>query len=274
MATDTALVGLWGAEPMLGPQVRGTVLLQQHASHWSLRVAGFESSASARGDSVVFELPGGQGLLRVWLTAGTPDAFWVQPAGIDQSFATPVPLRAAGTRRWVGTVAPINTTFPLYLAITRGDDGSLRGVFRNPVQNWSGRVPFYHVTRDGDALSFTHPRTGTVQWRQPYDAGRRTISFDFGVPIVLTPRRLTQVVGYVARTGATAHDTYRQPVALRDGWTVQHAARAGLDTATLALIVHTLATVDPLDESQPRVHGVLMARHGKLVLEEYFRGYS
>jgi CubicO group peptidase (beta-lactamase class C family) len=273
------LLGLWGAEPQLGPQVRGGLTLERRGQRWSLRVAGFEMSAEQRADSVVMALPGGQGTLKLWARggaagAGIPEAFWVQPSGMNAPYATPVRLRQAGANRWHGEVAPVPEQFSLYLMVTRANDGALRGTFRNPETNWPGRTASYAVSLAGDQVIFTHPRTGKVQWTQPYDSARRTITFDFGAPIVLQPRTREHAVGFVTRSPSLAPYTYRTPAALSDGWSAATAASVQMDTTALQSIVRALVAVDPLSETEPRVHAMVVARHGKLVLDEYFRGYD
>ncbi|WP_052574525.1 serine hydrolase domain-containing protein [Gemmatimonas aurantiaca] len=271
------LLGLWGAEPVLGPQVRGGLTLERRGQTWSLRVAGFEVSATQQGDSVVMALPGGQGTLKVWpRTAGdrVPEVFWVQPPGLNASYATPVHLRQARANQWRGLVAPVPEPFSLYLMVTRAADATLRGTFRNPEANWPGRTQSYGVSRSGDHVVFTHPRTGKVQWTQPYDSARRTIAFDFGAPIVLSPRTREQAVGFVTRSPSLAPYVYRTPADMNDGWTTVHATRTQMDTSALQSIVQSLVAVDPLSETEPRVHALLVARDGRLVLDEYFRGYD
>ncbi len=268
------LLGLWGAEPMLGPQLRGELLLDRTGRLWTMRLGGFEARATQSGDSVSLRLPGGQGALRLWVAPATTEAYWVQPAGPDQEYASPVRLVALGTDAWRGTVAPIDARFPLYLAISRSSDGELRGVFRNPAQNWPGRVAYYVVARDGDAVTFTHPKTGKVQYRQPYDSTRRNITFDFDAPIVLTPRSLEQAVGFATRSPSLPPYEYRRPLDIGDGWTVSRPEAVAMDARALQATVRALGAVDPLSDSLPRVHSLLVARRGQLVLEEYFRGFA
>ena len=113
------LLGLWGAEPLLGPQVRGQVLLSRSGRRWTLRTGGFEAEAMQTGDSVIIALPGGQGTMRAWNLTRSPEAYWIQPPGMSAAYALPVPLRAADSVTWVGTITPVDAQFPLYLAIAR-----------------------------------------------------------------------------------------------------------------------------------------------------------
>jgi CubicO group peptidase (beta-lactamase class C family) len=171
-------------------------------------------------------------------------------------------------------VTPLDQRFPLYLSITRASDGTLWGVFRNPAANWPGRAGAYHVTRGGDQVSFADSRTGKVRYTQPYDSVQRTIAFDFGGPIVLTPRTRAQAAGFVPRSPGLPAYEYRAPVDQPDGWTSGRARAVGLDEAALQEIVRGIVATDPLSDSVPRVHALLVARHGRLVLEEYFFGYG
>lgn len=274
MRAGDDLLGLWGAESFLGPQVRGELTLERRGQAWVLGVSGFEVSAAQQGDSAVLALPGGQGTLKLWTRTGTPEAFWVQPAGLNAPYATPVRLRREGDGRWVGALVPVPEQFSLYLKVTRSSDSILRGVFRNPESNWQGRTPPYVVNRAGNSVFFTNARTGKVQLTQPYDSARRTITFDFGVPITLTPRTNEQAVGFVTRSPSLAAYTYRTPATLGDAWTTVSAANARMDISALQSIVRSLVAVDPLSETEPRVHSVLVARDGHLLLDEYFRGYD
>ncbi|MDR3751802.1 MAG: serine hydrolase [Terracidiphilus sp.] len=62
---------------------------------------------------------------------------------------------------------------------------------------------------------------------------------------------------------------YHSPADLRDGIAVGDIAHSELGTATADAIVHGI-----LDGTYKDVHSVLLYQHGKLVLEEYFYGYS
>lgn len=286
VAAGDELVGLWGSETTLGPQVRGEVLLQRHGRAWSMRVGGFEVHGTSSGDSVVLALRGGQGTLRARLVARASaasapsaavaqvvDAFWVQPAGDGASaYAVPLHFVRGGSESWRATLAPLDARFPLYLMVKRGTDGALQGIFRNPAANWPGRAGVYGVVRDGDQVTFLDPRTRQPRYRQPYDSAAGRITFDFGSPIVLTRRTPEQAVGFFPRSPSVPPYEYRTPADLADGWRAATAASLGVDASALQAIVRGLVRVDPLNDSLPRVHSLLVARRGRLVLDEYFHG--
>lgn len=268
------LIGLWGAEPLIGPQIRGDIVIERRGAHWTARVAGFETVAERSGDSVVLKLAGGQGAARLSLRGAAVEGFWVQPGSDDSpAYATPIRLHAAGANAWRGTVTPLEQRFPLYLSVSRAADGSLRGIFRNPEVNWPGRAGAYVVKREGDDVTFTDGRTGQIRYRQPYDSSARTITFDFGGLIRMTPRTQDQAIGFLPRSRSLPAYEYRAPVVRADGWRTARAKSLGVDETALRDIVRSLVNADPLSDSAPRVHSLLVARRGQLVLEEYFYGY-
>ncbi|MGH7650527.1 MAG: serine hydrolase domain-containing protein [Gemmatimonadaceae bacterium] len=69
--------------------------------------------------------------------------------------------------------------------------------------------------------------------------------------------------------GHPAPYTYTVPTDLRDGLKVGDAAGAGIDTATVTRLVDRI-----IDRTYPDMHGILVYRNGKLVIEEYFYGYN
>jgi hypothetical protein len=268
------LVGLWGAEAVFGPQVDGELLLKRDRRRWTMRVGGFEATAGQVGDSVTIRLPGRQGTLKAWVSSEVPAGFWVQPEGNNPPYATPLRFRSAGVNAWHAELHPLVERFPLYLSVTRAADGTLHGVFRNPAVNWPGRAGWYRVERDGDHVVFIVPKTGEAKYRQPYDSGRRVIAFDFGGPVEVHPRTREQAVGLVPRSPSLPAYEYRLPADLSDGWPVADRSSIGMDTIALRTIVREIVAMDPLDDTLPRLHSLVVARRGRLVLDEYFMGYG
>lgn len=70
-------------------------------------------------------------------------------------------------------------------------------------------------------------------------------------------------------TDSPADYRYHPPADLHDGIAVGDIARSDLGVATANTIVRAI-----LDGTYEDVHSVLLYQHGKLVLEEYFYGYS
>jgi hypothetical protein len=62
---------------------------------------------------------------------------------------------------------------------------------------------------------------------------------------------------------------YRVPDKTGDGWETTSLLDAGIDSKKINTLIR-----DILNLRFENIHGVLLVRNGKLVLEEYFRGYS
>ncbi|MFL5542110.1 MAG: serine hydrolase domain-containing protein, partial [Longimicrobiaceae bacterium] len=65
---------------------------------------------------------------------------------------------------------------------------------------------------------------------------------------------------------------YRVPPALDDGWATASAEEVGIDRVALERAVQQVAEMSMDSIHAPQVHAVLVARRGRLVLEEYFHG--
>lgn len=265
---DDDLVGLWGARVTFGPQVRGELLLERHGPAWTMRAGGYEVTAPA-GEEIRIALPGDAGELRGHLE----HAFWVQPRGNLGQFASPVTLQPNGPNAWRGVIRPLDDRFSLYLLIKRAEDGSLHGEFHNPEVNWTGGAPWFRVVRHEESIDLVDPTSGKTRLVQPYDPQQRKITMDFGSPFALEPVPPGQAVGFVPRAAAAGY-RYRLPVARDDGWTTARAGDVGMDEESLGALVARIIATDPSGDAQPRIHSLLVARKGKLILEEYFYGFS
>lgn len=67
---------------------------------------------------------------------------------------------------------------------------------------------------------------------------------------------------------------YSSPVQLDDGWPVSTLDKERIDQATIEKFVQKLIDMRQENVSTSQVHSLLIARHGKLVLEEYFHGFD
>lgn len=278
------LLGLWASETTFGPAARGTLTLERDGAEWRALIAGIRAPVRVTGDSVRFALPGGLGEFR-----GTraPDGraiagFWIQPLGVTlgQSYATPVTLSTTAPGVWRGDVVPLDDRFSLYLSVSRRADGSLQGVFRNPEFNSYGRWLRFLIVRDRDAVRFTVPADddqAEIRLTGTLDSAHRQLTIwwpDLERPLVLTPIAPDQAIGLYPRVPRRQAYRYHAPVAVGDGWQTGRAAPVGLNEAALAGLVQRIVDTEPTLNQAPLIHSLLVARHGRLVLEEYFSGFD
>jgi CubicO group peptidase (beta-lactamase class C family) len=273
------LAGLWKAKKRFGPDARGTLVLQRSGVNWTADMAGRIVSVSSANDELTFTLPDNGGTFRGkvedkgvirghWYRPGTPLYWKATPVS-----ASPVVLQADGPNRWRGNVDPIEDTFTFYLLLQPQPDGSLRAVLRNPERDMGTQQGVERLTRNGNALKLIGKRGGKEQdvATGTYDTEGAVITFAFpsrgGSYDFL---RDGDDSAFYPRGKSPGRYTYRPPLALDDGWPVGTLDAADIDRAAIEKVVQ--GTLDmPMDSPDaPQSHGLLIARHGKLVLEEYF----
>ncbi|HKP75337.1 MAG TPA: serine hydrolase, partial [Longimicrobiaceae bacterium] len=231
------------------------------------------------GDSVRFDFGARGGFRGAVGTGGrTIEGWWLQPAearGMMQPMASPLVLRRTAEGRWRGSVRPLDHRFTLYLRIFRGQDGGLLAAFRNPEFNLRGGASQFRVRMDGDSVRFTiRPDTTQPEIRQTAalaGPGRMRMAWGPLGVLELVRRPEAQAADFYARPPGSTY-AYRPPPALADGWNVAPAREVRLDEAVLTRVVQRIGASDPSARRPTLMHSFLLARRGKLVLEEYFYG--
>jgi CubicO group peptidase (beta-lactamase class C family) len=87
-----------------------------------------------------------------------------------------------------------------------------------------------------------------------------------------TRRDRNHALGFHARTPEPSAWQPRAPLDLADGWSTASPKDVGLDEGRLGALVARLQQTGAAGASQ--VQGLLIARHGKLAVEEYFHGFD
>lgn len=287
-APDTALIGTWGAEQSFGPLVRGELRMVRTATRWSAQISGFEIVPRTARDSIWVTVPDRQGEFRGRIL---PDSqaivgFWIQPPGVVSGvpYASPLRLQRDPANRvasvWSGVVVPLEDQFSLYLTVWTRSDGSLFGAFHNPDANSRGGAAAFSIERVGATVRFKDTATGehvAAPIVATFDStsGQLIVPWTHvGRPLALTRRTRDDAIGLYPRTPASPDYVYRQPLAAEDGWTTDRAAHVGLGEQPLTALVRAITDGDPRFDSTSLIQSVLIARHGRLVLEEYFFGYD
>ncbi|HUK20244.1 MAG TPA: serine hydrolase [Gemmatimonadales bacterium] len=270
-------VGLWGAE-IVAPHLSGELTVTRDGTAWSATIAGHELGTEGSQDSVwVGERTRGGFIGRI-RSDGALQGFWIQAPGLmtDAPYASPLVLERTGAAQWRGNVVPLEDQLTLFLDIT-SDSAQLRAVFRNPEANLRpGGAPEFAVRRSGNDLSFRNPTSGSVTFIGRLDAVQRTITLNYPpLPdtITLTARDRATAVGFVPRASGNPY-TYRPPPPGDDGWRTAAARDVGMDEQRLAHLIQRVIDTNPAAHAAPLIHSILVARRGKLVLEEYFYGFT
>ncbi len=271
------LTGLWAAKVRFGPDIRGPLTLIREGKQWRADIAGFVVPVRFRGQAVLFELPNGKGNYRGRISGSSITGHWTgqrtQNSGLP--YATPVTLERDGPTRWRGRVIPLDDAFTFYLPVSGGRNGTYSAFLRNPERNL-GR--FIQVSRMAikDSVVTLIGRRGNQA-----DATLAEGRYEDGVlrvPLRGTSFDFSRVdhdssSPFYPRGRPGQRYRYVAPLQLDDGWPVATVDDVGISRAGIEAFVQNLIDmpVDSLSTSQ--IHSLLIARHGKLVVEEYFHGY-
>jgi CubicO group peptidase (beta-lactamase class C family) len=275
------LVGLWQARRRFGPDARGPLTLRRGPGGWTADFVGGVHPVRADGDGLAFALPGDAGAFRGRLAADGRriTGHWTPPLSVIHGarFAVPVVLEADGADRWRGEIALLDDAFTLYLMVQKRPDGALGAFLRNPERNIGARYDIDHLERDRGAIRLVG-RAGSGPAETTLLSGSYDPSTDV-LTIELPARggsyefhRDGDRSEFYPRGKHAAQYAYQPPPALDDGWPTGTLEDAGISRAGIEAFIQTVVDT-PIDSAHaPQIEGVLIARHGTLVLEEYFHG--
>ncbi len=277
---DDELVGMWEGRRIAGPEIQGDLLIGRDVQQWWADVSGFRVAVTVQSNALSFEIPGGRGSF-----SGSIDSehnqikgHWTQPGIINNGMphASPVVLNADGENRWRGQIVPLYDEFSLFLPVTKRDDGSFGTFMRNPDRGFG---VFYNLDRlelRGDRLQwigrFFRNTDETVLVEADYQPGRMAVNIRGN----LYDMRLSNDDShshFYARGKHPEPYSYSPPPSNDDGWNVSTLNDARIDANAIGKFINEviLPPADSIDD--PYIHGFLVARSGKLVLEEYFHGF-
>jgi CubicO group peptidase (beta-lactamase class C family) len=272
-AQDTTLAGLWYARQWYGPDLRGELVLERTATGWRASVAGRRTAAQVDGDSARFTFPSGGTFAGRLVNKGRSVAgHWTQGSLISTGSgpATPLILSRCGADCYSAMLRPMEDVFTYYMNVVRRADGRSATFLRNPERNQGRFIPVSHITRRGDSVHLRNAADSVVvagvlrngMITLPLRGG----AFDFRR---VHPDSFTH---FYPRGRPTANYVYEKPRQRTDGWPVATPEDVGLSREKLEDLVRFVANASVDSMQAHRLHGILVARDGKLVLEEYFFG--
>jgi hypothetical protein len=263
--------GVWVSHNELGPKLFGALVIEQGGGVWRASLG----RARAQGAALDLAFPDGQGRFRGEVVEGgrAIEGWWVQPPGLPgQAYATPMRLTRTRPHAWRGEVQPLPQRFTLYLNIASDGEGRWVGAFRNPQFNMNGGASRFFVTRSGDTLSFTTPEGKVVREATLSGRGMRVPSPPLPEPLDLQRVGDHSAEPYLPRT---IWNKALSPLAnTQDGWATARPREMGFDEARLTDLVAAVATSDPFARRPQLIHSLLIARGGRIVVEEYFHGFD
>jgi CubicO group peptidase (beta-lactamase class C family) len=275
------LAGLWQARRRFGPDIRGPLVLQGINGGWRAEVAGRRASARWQGDTITFELPEGEGAFRGHFTSNQRriEGHWIQPITVNTGsrFASPVTLTPSAGGLWRGEVDPLDDVFTFYLKIDPRPDGSVGAFLRNPERNLGRFIRVDRIEREGQTVRLlsrgAQGGLGEVLATGSYRDSTLTVDFpDRGGTYDFRRVAPDSASDFYPRGRPSVPYRYTAPHPDADGWPTGTLEQVGLSRDSIERFIQMISDTRMDSVSVPEIHGVLIARHGRLVLEEYFHG--
>jgi CubicO group peptidase (beta-lactamase class C family) len=266
---DTALVGLWQSKRYFGAEVRGRLEIVRSGERWQASIGSRTAEMKVVRDSVSFDLPDAASFRGRMIGGARPSLVgqWIEPR---RRIALPLVLASCGTGCYVGHVEPLEDEFTFYMEVKARADGKLGAFLRNPERNQGLFIRLDHLTRSGDTVHLRNARDTTL-------AVGLLRNGMLSVPLRFATHDFRKVPAdsftyYYPRGRPTGTYAYAPPRQRNDGWPVARARDVNLSEEKLAAMTRTLVNASRDSIGAFRPHGILIARHGKLVFEEYFHG--
>jgi CubicO group peptidase (beta-lactamase class C family) len=273
------LAGLWKAQRWFGPVARGPLVIKRSGSLYTADIVGRTLPVRVDRGELTFELPNNQGRFRGRLQdGGSIFGFWF-PAGSPTGMVrvSPITLRAAGSNRWMGRVAPAREdTFTFYILARKRPDGSMGAFLRNPERDMGALWRVDGLVREGNVVKLIRKPSGQTAENPvatgTYNPGDSVLALYFpGRGGWYEFRRDGGESEFYPRAKNPARYVYGgAPLARDDGWPTATLDEVNLDRAAIEKMVQRIIDTPMESTHNLQVDGVLIARHGKLALEEYF----
>jgi CubicO group peptidase (beta-lactamase class C family) len=273
------LVGLWKAKQQFGFGADRMLIIRKTGETYTADLAGRVLSMRVEKGEISFSLPDAQGTFSGKLQKSGILGHWVAPGTplFSRGGASPIFLRPDGPNRWRGVVTASQSSFTFYLLAQKRPDGTIGVVLRNPERDIGTQQGARELRREGNVIRLIGARqnkereisSGTFDAENDQftlSFPNRGGTFDF--------RRESDESDFYPRGKTPTRYTYGSPTALDDGWATGTLADANIDGPSIARFIQKLIDTPMDNPDAPQIHSILIARHGRLVLEEYFHGYT
>ncbi|MEW5251741.1 serine hydrolase domain-containing protein [Microbulbifer sp. 2201CG32-9] len=284
-AKDNELVGMWEGKRIAGPEIQGDIIITRESDRWRIDLSGYNLSIPLRegklSTELSFSIPGGLGSFNGKLDPASHQVrgYWIQPSTINNGmpYASPVVLTPDNDNRWRGKIVPMPDEFSVFLPVWEREDGALGAFFRNPDRGFGVFYNVDRVERKGDSVRwlgrFFRDKKETVLVEAQYQPGRMSVDIRGNLyDLRLTPDD-NHSHFYARGKNPEPYDYIPPPEIPGDGWSVSSLGAEKISEQVISNFIEQviLPAADSIDD--PYIHGVLIARSGRLVLEEYFHGF-
>jgi CubicO group peptidase (beta-lactamase class C family) len=282
------VVGTWEATRNFGPVLRGPLTLTRGEGVWLAEIAGQRVRLNGSGNTINCVFPGGQGEFHGILNSKTDQirGHWIQPPTANSMlrYASPVKLTSYGRNSWRGQVVPLEDEFTFYLVASAGENGTVHAFLRNPDRNLGVFLNAERLERDGNAVKLIgYFRNDSVEqvlaegtYRAGKDRSEDRLSLYFprvGSTFDFERADDDPASFFYARGKNPGHYHYVEPTPEDDGWPTGGLAQEGISEEPLKKFIETVVDPPATSVHDFYIHGILIARHGNLVFEDYFHGF-
>ena len=275
------LVGLWRAHAAFDGGEPFSMSIERCSEEFCASAGGRHTSCTVTGETLHCNFGEAAGELRASVDGDGAEirGHWVQPATMldGTRYATPVVARRVSAGAWVGLVRPRADEITLFLKLEARDDGLVGGFIRNPERNAGKFLVFDRVSLDQDRVTFSREGAAAEVLSGRLRGDRDRLSIDISwinrtLDFIRTGG--TFVPGFHARGGHQRKTAIAPPPALGDGWLTASPEEMNLDPGRIMKLVESIAGAEPTGVRAPYIHALLIARGGRLCVEEYFYGYD
>ncbi len=259
------VTGVWESERSFGPTIDGgELVLMRQGNGWSAKIGGETATSPGSASAPSFRFSDGSEL-RIHPSGADLEGQWVQPVAVTSGyrFSTPVRLAQADDGVWVGQIHPLHDVAHFTLIIARAPGGAMSAFIRNSESNEGARIGMRRVTVSGGEVRLQREGSADIVGH----LGGDVLTFSFaGYPSTFAFQRRPPA-------GRDAGYIYHIPIRNGDGWTTASLGDVGLDSAKIAALIGIIEA-PATSPAAPYIQSVQIARHGQLVLDEYFNGFS
>jgi CubicO group peptidase (beta-lactamase class C family) len=159
-----------------------------------------------------------------------------------------------------------------FLVVVQQGDGTLTAFVRNPEANAGVALGTRTIVAKGAAFDLIAPEKPDVD--ASFSGTTLTIHAFPEPGSAVTFHRASKAELRWYYPSAASRWTYREPRRLRDGWAVGTLASAGLRQAVIAPLMQSIVGLRSPALRSPYIQSIAIARHRRLVLDDYFYGFT
>jgi CubicO group peptidase (beta-lactamase class C family) len=274
--TNADIVGLWCGRVNQG-SIGGELRIDTRKSEWRATISGVSAPVQRNEKAVNVALPNNAGEFRGHFVHQQIVGHWIQPPSDvnNNRNATPVELVEVSRHVWQGQVNPLATTLTFGMSIQPASDGSIGAVVRNRELNLFRRDTYRIEIHDRE-LAFSDTKNPSNEFKAQFSPEKQLLlaalpNLDRSVEFQRV--NADEAIGFYARAPKERRYIYKKPNTQDDGWATASLVDVGIDEKLIDGLIEKILAADPLNNSLT-IHSLLIARHGKLALEEYFYGFK